>query len=100
MKILVSKPKVFLKCFLIGLAAWLVLPAVCRCGAQPAPVTMTVDETSQSIRVDGHLGDWPVTRMILLNDKSQVTSGKINWKDKDHFSGRIFVTYDSQNFYL
>jgi hypothetical protein len=76
------------------------------CGAEtitptptvPAPIT--VNDTDRSIRVDGYLVDWPVTRMILLNQKSQVTSGILNWKSKDDFSGRVFITYDDQYLYL
>jgi hypothetical protein len=65
-----------------------------------SPSPITIDETDKSIRVDGYLIDWPVTRMILLNQKSQVTYGILNWKTKDDFSGRIFMTYDSQYLYL
>ncbi len=69
--------------------------------AQTAVTTpITVDEAASSIRVDGHLGDWPSTRMILLNDRSQVTSGKINWKNKEQFNGRVFITYDPEYLYL
>ncbi len=66
--------------------------------SSPSPIT--IDETSKSIRVDGYLVDWPVTRMILLNEKSQVTYGILNWKTKDDFNGRIFITYDAQYLYL
>ncbi|HTA76805.1 MAG TPA: hypothetical protein VK791_06585, partial [bacterium] len=65
-----------------------------------SPSAITIDETTKSIRVDGYLVDWPVTRMILLNQKSQVTYGILNWKSKDDFSGRVFMTYDSQYLYL
>ncbi len=63
-----------------------------------APIT--VNDTNKPIRIDGFLVDWPVTRMILLNQKTQVTSGILNWKSKDDFSGRIFLTYDDQYLYL
>jgi len=61
---------------------------------------ITVNDTNKSIRVDGYLVDWPVTRMILLDQKSQVTYGMLNWKNKESFSGRIFITYDAQYLYL
>src|ERR1700677_3530231 len=64
------------------------------------PPPITVDETNKPIRIDGYLVDWPITRMIILNQKSQVTYGILNWKSKDNFSGRIFITYDSQYLYL
>jgi hypothetical protein len=64
------------------------------------PLIITVNDTNKPIRVDGYLVDWPVSRMILLNQKSQVTYGLLNWKSKDDFSGRIFLTYDDQYLYL
>lgn len=68
----------------------------------PTPITtpLTVTDTDKPIRVDGYLVDWPETRMILLNKKSQVSYGILNWKSPDDFSGRIFLTYDSQYLYL
>jgi len=81
-------------------------PAVGQ-GQTPAPTMdrttlapITVNDANKSIRIDGFLVDWPVTRMILLDQKSQVTSGILNWKSKDNFSGRIFLTYDDQYLYL
>jgi hypothetical protein len=64
------------------------------------PPPITVNETNKPIRIDGFLVDWPIARMILLNQKSQVSYGMLNWKTKDEFSGRIFLTYDSQYLYL
>jgi hypothetical protein len=64
----------------------------------PAPVT--IDETATPIRVDGHLGEWPEARMIILGDRSQVVSGGINWKDRDRFNARVFLTYDAEYLYL
>src|ERR1700722_16208004 len=64
------------------------------------PMPITVNDTNKSIRVDGYLVDWPLTPMILLNQKSQVTYGILNWKTKDDFSGRVFLTYDAQYLYL
>ena len=66
----------------------------------PRPSPLTIDETTVPIRVDGHLSDWPVTRMILLNQKSQITYGKAYWKDDQDFNGRIFLTYDEQYLYI
>jgi hypothetical protein len=66
----------------------------------PQMTPLTVDETTTPIRVDGHLNDWPSARMILLNQPSQATLGKSYWKGEDDFSGRIFLTYDSQYLYL
>ncbi len=61
---------------------------------------LTVDEASTPIRVDGHLTDWPEARMILLDQLSQVNSGKAFWKSSDDFSGRVFLTYDSLYLYV
>lgn len=62
--------------------------------------TFTVNDTSAPIRIDGHLTDWPSARMIRLDQKSQVTLGRAYWKGEDDFSGRVFITYDSQYLYL
>src|SRR5579859_2030179 len=61
---------------------------------------LTIDETTTSLRIDGHLDSWPEARMITLNQASQITEGKVFWKDEDDFSGRIFLTYDSQYLYV
>ncbi len=65
-----------------------------------APELLTIDEVTTPIRVDGHLDDWPNTRLFYLHLKSQVTSGLSFWRSADNFSGRIFVTYDKGNLYL
>jgi hypothetical protein len=86
----------FLLLLVYPLAGWGETPT-----ATPhTPEPITVNDTNKSIRVDGYLVDWPVTRMILLNQKSQVTYGILNWKTKDDFSGRVFLTYDAQYLYL
>ncbi len=61
---------------------------------------LTVDQTLNPIRVDGHLEDWPSARMILLNQSSQIVEGRAFWHEEDDFSGRVFLTYDSQYFYV
>lgn len=69
--------------------------------AQNLPMTpVTVDECATTIRIDGHLDDWPLARMFHLNQKSQVTSGLSFWKDEDDFSGRVFITYNTQYLYF
>ncbi len=84
----------FLSLFLV-VPLWAQTPVV-----TPVTTPLTVTDTDKPIRVDGYLVDWPKTRMILLNKKSQVTYGLLNWKSSDDFSGRIFLTYDSQYLYL
>lgn len=64
------------------------------------PAPLTIDQTSVSIRADGHLEEWPSARMFLLNQKDQIVSGKNLWKGDEDFSGRIFLTYDEQFLYL
>jgi hypothetical protein len=66
----------------------------------PQLTPLTIDETTVPIRVDGHLNDWPAARMILLNQKSQITYGKAYWKGPEDFSGRVFLTYDEQYLYV
>lgn len=61
---------------------------------------LTMDETTSAIRVDGHLEDWPASRMLVFNQASQVAQGKMLWKGPDEFNGRVFLTYDSQNLYI
>ena len=92
---------------LIFCLGWMAFCPAAGRGQTPVPTLdrttlapITVNDTNRSIRVDGFLVDWPVTRMILLNQKSQVTYGLLNWKSKDDFSGRIFLTYDDQYLYL
>lgn len=74
-------------------------PALAQSPA-PSPVPLTLDGTESPIRVDGHLGDWPSTRMFRLDQPAQVTLGKAFWKGPDDFNGRIFLTYDDQYLYL
>jgi hypothetical protein len=92
---------------LVFCLGWMAFCPAAGRGQTPVPTLdrttlapITVNDTNRSIRVDGFLVDWPVTRMILLNQKSQVTYGLLNWKSKDDFSGRIFLTYDDQYLYL
>lgn len=66
----------------------------------PSPTPLTIDQAGAPIRVDGHLGDWPSTRMFLLDQPAQVTLGKVFWKGPDDFNGRVFLTYDDQYLYL
>ena len=65
-----------------------------------ATPTFTVDDVPAPIRVNGHLDDWPTTRMILLGQPSQVIYGKAYWRGLEDFNGRIFLTYDSQYLYV
>ena len=61
----------------LGLSLLLVAlcPIICRSETlTPTPVVLapiTVNDTNKTIRVDGYLVDWPVTRMILLNQVGQ-----------------------------
>lgn len=66
----------------------------------PTPAPLTIDQTSNSIRVDGHLEDWPSARMFLLNQKSQIVQGKSVWQGEDDFSGRVFFTYNDQYLFV
>ncbi len=61
---------------------------------------LTVNDTSIALNMDGHLEDWPACRMIDLNQDSQVVDGKFFWKSPDQFSGRVFLTYDSEFLYV
>ncbi|HEY5038483.1 MAG TPA: sugar-binding protein, partial [bacterium] len=66
----------------------------------PVSTPLTIDETTTPIRVDGHLEDWPATRMLLLNQASQAVLGRFLWKNPDSFSGRVFLTYDAAYLYV
>src|SRR5579885_1546638 len=66
----------------------------------PSPTPLTIDQTGAPVRVDGHLGDWPSTRMFLLDQPAQVILGRAFWKGPDDFNGRVFLTYDDQYLYL
>ncbi len=66
----------------------------------PQPTPLTIDGTPLPIRVDGHLIEWPNARMVLLDQRSQVTEGKAFWKGEDDFSGRVFLTYNEQFLYI
>ena len=93
----VNKPLPF---FWVLLICFLMFP-----GFSPTPLfsqteNITVDETPVSIRVDGHLDDWPSARMIELDQLDQVVIGKILWKGKDDFNGRFFLCYDAKYLYL
>ncbi|HVM33389.1 MAG TPA: sugar-binding protein [bacterium] len=64
------------------------------------PDPLTVGETSISLNMDGHLEDWPASRMITLDQASQVVDGGFFWKGPDQFSGRVFLTYDGDFLYV
>ncbi len=90
----------FIRFFPVFLLLIFLLPPLLYSGTAPVPTPITIDETAIPIRIDGHLSDWPAARMILLNQKSQVTYGQVYWKGKDDFSGRVFITYDSEYLYV
>ncbi len=86
--------------YLLFAWVWIIAipPFVC---AQTSILTpLTIDEATTPIRIDGHLDDWPTSRLFHLYRKNQVTSGAPFWKDDDNFSGRIFITYNAQYLYL
>jgi hypothetical protein len=77
-----------------------VLVAALGVSRSASSIVLTVNDTSVPLSIDGHLKDWPECRMINLDQPSQVVEGKFFWKGKDDFSGRLFVTYDSEYLYL
>ncbi|MGH7739813.1 MAG: sugar-binding protein [bacterium] len=59
-----------------------------------------MNDTPNPLNMDGHLRDWPDCRMITLDQSDQVVEGKAFWKGADDFSGRIFLTYDTEYLYI
>ena len=84
----------------LALGGLFTLSPFCLFAQTPVPTPLTINQTDSPIRVDGHLEDWPSTRMLVFNDASQIVSGKSFWKGVDSFQGRAFLTYDAQYLYV
>ncbi|HET9870068.1 MAG TPA: sugar-binding protein, partial [bacterium] len=83
-------------------AAWPFLLFCLSALAAPAAFSqvLTVGDSPQPLVMDGHLKDWPASRMITLDDPGQVVEGGFFWKGPDQFGARVFLTYDAEYLYL
>jgi hypothetical protein len=82
--------------------AVLVLAALLMLGGRSfaAGPNAKIMDTAKPIVIDGDLSDFTGSPTFVLDQKSQVVSGKLLWKGAETSSAKVFITYDKTNLYI
>ena len=66
----------------------------------PTLPTVIVPYTENPIPIKGNLSNWKNSPSIVMRDLRNVVAGKSTWTSKEDLSGKVWLAWDANNFYM